>query len=184
MKSFGLIFIVFGSGVLFASAQPESSHFTPAALRVVTLTQPVRSAADASAIGDLWSLIPKDIVIPHFDDSTTDGWIERFDIARHALVASAKELKLEAEALDRIFDIISKKDRHALLPLIALRAEFNGKQVWIIYLNWEMRPGLNKPVMTKDGPQFIPTNIFELSHVRAYAFTIDSFDEVAFNTCL
>ena len=140
--------------MILATASDASQHFNPDALRVVALQSPAHLDTKFPAIPDLWSLIPKDVEIPKFDDCTTEGWEDRLDVATRALVSKAKEAKLESAALARIFGIISAKDQKALLPLMALRAKLNGKEVWVVYFNWEDRPRPQKPIMTKDGLKF------------------------------
>lgn len=175
--------VIIGFVLLPAIARAAPCHYSTKELVVISLAIPVRLTPGECGDYDLWKLIPKDVPVPTFDDCTTDGWISRFCSAREALVARAKELKLEYEALDKAFDAIVAAEKEALLPIVALRAELNGKNVWVIYLNWEHRPLPPTMVRTKDGPKLATYPPMMLMHVRAYAYTIDRIENVGFITC-
>ena len=94
-----------------------------------------------------------------------------------AALSEAKEKKLDAESLAKVFSKIREFDGggDAQIPVRVLLARFGDEQVWVVLVHWECAESVEAAVAKNDE--------VELSHVLVMAFRTTDLELVTLSCC-
>ena len=103
---------------------------------------------------------------------TSGGWNTKYQVFSQEIVRRANALGFNYEALSRILETVrtdGQRQGYAYLPVGAYRTTMSGEPLWIVVLRWEVNHADR------------PTD--SMGHIRAYAFTERTLQQVGFVTC-
>jgi len=104
-------------------------------------------------------------------------WREVWSQRVAAALSEAKEKKLDAESLAKVFPKIREFDGggDAQIPVRVLLAKFGDEQVWVVLVHWERAESVEAAVAKNDE--------VELSHVLVMAFRTTDLELVTLACC-
>jgi hypothetical protein len=122
--------------------------------------------------GFLWDHLANKPEEEKFGSYTSENWRTNFAAFAEALVAKAKEQKLDSVSIRKVLDLIlmHSKGEVAYLPVGAYQSTLSGRPVWIFIVKWEY-PDF--------GEAYPP-----LGHIRIFAFEQKSLEQVGYKTCM
>lgn len=119
----------------------------------------------------LWSTFANQPDEEKFSSYGSENWKETYEVFSSSLVKKAGALKVNAESLGRVLQLVLKhsEDKIAYLPVGAYQTTLNDRLVWIITVKWEY------PSMGGEGG---------LGHIRMFVYDQKSFKQLGFNSCM
>jgi hypothetical protein len=122
----------------------------------------------------LWDLFATQELAKMYAAIDLPGGASVWHIFRSRLLDAASESGFEIGSLKRALDSIEESEPHLttngqLLPFGAFMAHYNGARAWVVPCRWESGYSPLRPVKAQ--------------HIRIWAFSVESGDQVGYITC-
>ncbi len=122
----------------------------------------------------LWDLFANQELAKRYAEIDLPGGTSVWHVFRSRLIDIAAESGFEIASLKRALDTIEQDEpdlttKGQLLPFGAFMAHRNGERAWIVPCGWESWHSPPRPVKAK--------------HIRIWAFSVESGEQVGYITC-
>lgn len=180
-RVFPVLSVALASILHLSAEQPSCPISTPEQAIVGTIASDIPLA---KANETLWTYLPRFNDLSAHRQISGVNWEQQARAFTDALVAKAKDQKLESEKLKAIIQKYSNQESVAMVPIAAFRGRVGGREVWIVHFRTELKGAIEHGLKhNSEKPHDTPCWVY-LDHIGTLAVALDNLDVVADEHCM